>query len=116
MGVFLADRQADLLALIDLINGDAVRLIRTKNLSDSGMLIGSEEIADGAELAFALALTFQIQVEGFEVLDQGQEILGARVVGYGVERVLKMIFIGQKIVGCAQVKGQVEAAHKLKTF
>ena len=34
----------------------------------------------------------------------------------GVERVLKMIFIGQEIVGRAQIKREVESAHKLKTI
>jgi hypothetical protein len=91
--ILLADRQADLFALVDLIDSDAVRSIRTKDLANSRMLIRSEEIADRAELAFALAFAFQIQLEGFEVLDQGQEILGTWVIGYGVERVLKMIFI-----------------------
>jgi hypothetical protein len=34
------------------------------------VLIGSKEIADRAEFAFALAFTFQIEVEGFEMLYQ----------------------------------------------
>jgi hypothetical protein len=38
------------------------------------------------------------------------------MIGYRVERVFEMIFIGQKIVGGAQIEWEFQGAHKLKTL
>src|SRR5258708_3073045 len=63
------------------------------------MLVGSQEIPDGTELAFALALTLEIQVKGFEVPHQWYQLPRTRVryedglgIGAGREN-----FVGNEI-------------------
>jgi hypothetical protein len=50
------------------------------------------------------------------VLDQRQEILGTRVIGNGVQRVLEVIFVDEEVVCRPQIERELQGAHQLKTF